>query len=478
MLKRLRKIISVLISILLVSLMVIPISAETNSNHNIEINNAKGVMRSLDSKIGIIESDKEFNYTLDKLNLALNGITMNIKTKIDDNEIEFNPKLHQSTLGYNAENTIFGIDSEISSGYQLTKFTIEKNASTFALMIPNKYMEGNTVVSLAIYNTSSNQNYYFQFIANEYNLINIKNDYTDNEKTNLVDYELANFAALPYKRVKQDIESLNIEIENSKTQKTTTSKILSDVSSSQKLNNSTEAEIIDQLLEQCKNGPIKMSSKALVPDIPDYLYQVQNEGWSENKSDYIDEGTNASRLTGYSIYHMPDSYSGNVLNYVMRYESILNFNWSSQQFIHSFKITHNIWVQYNEGENISYIFDDRDWNSRIITVADVSIKTDTQDGYFTHFSSSSISQGSLAKKILRAMIAWVPKLSTLATSYDTISSGTKLETGSLHPTEKYAKEVKATKDKLQYSNDHITIQVVATGVNSVEFNYKYTTSIK
>ena len=473
-----KKILSMLLAVSMVSLFIPPMSVRATNNSTITVRKVKGIVRTLDSEVNVINSESEFNYVLDEVNLSVNGSTINIQTHIDSVLVEFNPKLYESQLGYNAENTVFGIDTTVSSDFKLTKFTIEKNAGIFALMAPNEYMVGNTVVSLAIYNSKDNKNYYFQFITNGFGFLDAQDNSTD-----MVDYELANFSAQPYEKVKADLDSLKIEIKSESNMETSaTSQALSDhfvipntEETLQIPTNSEESRVLDQLLEQSKKEPISMSYRTygLVPDIPDYLYKSQTSGWEHRKTGYRDEGSNASRDIGYVIYHMPDTYSGNAMNYVMRYEAVGNYNWDSQRFVHSFIITHNLWIQYLASSNQSYVFDDRAWNARIKTEADTYVRTTTNNGYFTHFQTATISHGSLKRNIIRAIIAWVPKLSETLTSYDEISSGIRLETGVIHPTRQYAKEVEATMDNLKYPNDHVTIEGLGTGIGNISYGYSY-----
>ena len=62
----------------------------------------------------------------------------------------------------------------------------------------------------------------------------------------------------------------------------------------------------------------------------------------------MQEGANAKRCNGYQVYHMLDVMSKNVLNYAMRYENLVNYNYSSQMFICSFIITHQFTTFINE----------------------------------------------------------------------------------------------------------------------------------
>lgn len=473
-----RKILCMLLAVSMVALIVQPKSATATNNNVITVREVKGIARTLDSEVNVVKSESEFNYTLKEVNLSLNDTSVNIQTEINGISVEFNPILYKSQLGYNAANTLFGVDSKRSSDFQLTKFTIEKNVGTFSLMEPNEHMVGKTIVSLAIYNINDNQNYYFQFVVDGFNSLDIQDVNYD-----MIDYELANFAAQPYEKVKSDIDSLRIEIKSESNMEIVEPQNILDSQLSSGFEevieipeNSEESRIFDQLIEQSQKGPISMSAQkyALVSDIPDYLYKSQTYGWEHKYLGYTPEGTNASRDIGYSIYHMPDTYNGNAMNYVMRYEAVVNYNWSSQQFVHSFKITHNLWIQYISYYNESYIFDDRAWNARIETEANTYVNTSTNNGYFTHFQTSSVSHGSIVKNIIRAIITWVPKLGEILTSYDEISSGTKLGTGVLHPTDRFAKKVETTMNKLKYPNDHVTVQGLGTGVSNISYGYTYT----
>jgi hypothetical protein len=458
-------------SIVLIS--VLPVSAQASDNKNdIEIKSVKGISRTLSSEASIVKSDSDFNFLLDKVAIEINRDTAKIETNIGESNLMFTPTLHQSQLGYNASNTLFGITSEISEGFRLTKFTIEKSADPFSLLAPNQDMAGNTVVTLAFLNLRSEQTYYFQFTAND---LSLPTGLVANDK--LSDYELANFGAQPYEVIKADIDSLKAEVTeqiNISEDKFSQSTDSQEKKATEPLATSAESKLFDRLLEVSKNGPIQLNSIspfALVPNIPDYVYKSQTYGWEHKNQEYQNEGANAARAIGYSIFHMPDSTTGNVMNYVLRFESVVNYNWSSQQFVHSFLITHNLWVQYNKYQDTAFIFDDRAWNARIQVEAESRLETKTTNGYFTHCETSGIQSGSFAKNIIKAILIWVPKLGDVTSTTDMLKSGTKIKTGGLHPTDRFAKNINISLDKLKEPGDHVIVKGLGSSIENISFGY-------
>lgn len=276
-----KKFLSTILVMSIVLISVLPVSAQASDNKNdIEIKSVKGISRTLSSEASIVKSDSDFNFLLDKIAIEINGDTAKIATNIGESNLMFTPTLHQSQLGYNASNTLFGITSEISEGFRLTKFTIEKSADPFSLLAPNQDMAGNTVATLAFLNLRSEQTYYFQFTAND---LALPTGLVANDK--LADYELANFGAQPYEVIKADIDSLKAEITeqiNISEDKFSQSTDSQEKKATEPLATSAESKLFDRLLEVSKNGPFQLNSIstfALVPNIPDYVYKSQTYGW-------------------------------------------------------------------------------------------------------------------------------------------------------------------------------------------------------
>ena len=81
-------------------------------------------------------------------------------------------------------------------------------------------------------------------------------------------------------------------------------------------------------------------------------------------------------------------------------------------------------------------------------------------------------------KIVRAVIGFVPKLGKATVLYEEISSGTKIETGSWHPTDRYAKEIRVKINNLIHPNDHSTVLGLGTSVKHISYGYRCHVSTK
>ncbi|MFI3238758.1 MAG: hypothetical protein R3Y47_12170 [Lachnospiraceae bacterium] len=474
-----------LISMTLVAVMTLSMGSTVFAMENEEsylkfsFEDIQGVSQQINSDTTPVDSTSDYNAILSNLNIEISGNKAILSAQLEEKDMEFEVLFYQSELGYNSSNSMFGLSSEESSGFRLTKFTIENDAHSFNLMAPNADMAGDKVITLGFYNSENENTSYFQFTANELVLPEVT--ITDED---MFDYELANFSAELYEEVIQDIYSLDMQVSSEFTTEgysndLNSATLLNDIASEEDyFSDSKEHKYFDYLLEESQNGPISLQTNArsLIDDIPDYLYESDTYKWTTKAGAYTQETTNVSRSIGYAIYHMPDTFTGNVLNYVMRFEAFSNINFSSQSFIHTYEVTHNVWIQYNEYQDSIYVFDDRAWNARIEAEANTYVESNNNDGYFTHFVSSSISHGSIMTNILRAIIAWVPKLSEAVTSIEEITSGTKITTGSQHPTDKYALKVEAVMDHIKYPDDHVTIQGIGTQINSVNYGYSFTVS--
>ena len=170
---------------------------------------------------------------------------------------------------------------------------------------------------------------------------------------------------------------------------------------------------------------------------------------------------------------MPAIGSKNTLNYVARFQANTNINWNSQQFIHSFKITHNVWVQYIASSNRVYIIDDRAWNARLDFKATVDLGTPhNKTGHFTHYSPSSVSTKTKVSRIAEVAFQWVPYVSKGKAAWNTLTSA-KRTTGNTHPLNNYTKDLKGTQGKLIHPNDHVTIKGYGKNINNISYGYSY-----
>lgn len=102
-------------------------SANSYRGNNIEIEDIRGMCcdDSLKNDI-IIETIEDFNCRLKSLELTVDNNHAKLETELERKSIVFCPQLHKSQLGYNSENAVFGISSEISGNFKLRNFLIEK----------------------------------------------------------------------------------------------------------------------------------------------------------------------------------------------------------------------------------------------------------------------------------------------------------------------------------------------------------------
>ena len=467
------------------------INFNIGSANQIVITDVRGIERGFSLDVNPITSEYDFNYTASEIALSLNGSRAKLEILMDDVNLEFDFMLNPSQIGYNNDNRIFGVAVNTPIGFQMTRFVIERNSSEFFLLEPNLYLKGRTVATIVLLDESNGINYFFQFPVDS--LIFPYLTTFHHVGFEVTDAEISNFVALPTSMVLENFRSVNTDLASGMEMKTITSndfeyrfdaqnhlpsigdtdtEIYSDFDI---LSPSVGSMLFDSLIEQSNHGPINIGMhRNLIENVPDWLFGSRNtQGWSHDWLGWRFEGPNSMRNTGFSIFHMPDSWTGNVMNYVMRYEGIGNFNFPAQRFISTFLITHNVWVQFLVHNNTSFIFDDRASNARLRVNVDNLVgvpPTPTVDaGFFTHYSVSSISHGSRLPNFLRAAIEWVPVLSTVVTSIELITSGTRLQTDGIHPTHRFARQITATVNNLRNPGDHITLTGYGSGVNSIQY---------
>lgn len=481
--KILRRISSMLV-VFTILLSAISVNASAGVNEKYTFDNIIATSRQNWEEVKQIDTDQITKYTVDSVKLLMHDQSANLQIKNGEEILNFNIDLYQAQLGFNAENTIIGLSMSKDKEYELVKFNVEKNASKSSLLDGNSAMEGKTVATIAVHNHSNNRLDEFQV---ELSNVSVSELITLTEE--LVYYELAAFGSRPKAEVKSDFLSANLNFEINETETFTKSdendelKVIpfSTISSSNNYYEGIESQKFSDLIEASKNGSISLNPKTrgLIPDISDSLYNASSYGWTKETGDYVYETSNVRRSIGYAIYHMPNYSTGNTLNYVARFEGFTNINFTSDIYINTFKVTHNVWIEYNDYSNSVYIFDDRAWNARIEIDPDVYIKTSlSSTGYFTHFSTSSIKNGSTSAKIAKFILGYVDYIGDAIALYDTFSSGTQITTGSLHPTNDLGKEIEAEQDNLIRPNDHVTIEGRGTDISTITYGYSYSVTTK
>lgn len=168
------------------------------------INNIDGVYRKPDMPSKIIEKDEDMNFQLKQVELTLNNNTLSIQTNIDNNELDFEMVLYPSQMQINANNKLLAIsNNNTNTEFEILKFTIEKNADESNLLETNIELKGKTVVSFAIYNTTTLEEYYVQFPIEDLDFERVYDDADfhfseDNIDTDVVlNTEIAYFSLQP-----------------------------------------------------------------------------------------------------------------------------------------------------------------------------------------------------------------------------------------------------------------------------------------
>ncbi|MFR4987167.1 MAG: hypothetical protein ACLUCH_07220 [Lachnospirales bacterium] len=483
---------TILSLITIFSLNLLIVTANENNNTNIDIQelhsyqNLLGVRRMPNDKEKIIETLDDMNYTLDNIELKTTSNFLSIKTNINNENLQFDTILYPSQVGNNTENRMIGIiNNNNNDKYDILKLTIEKNADESTLLIPNMYLYGKTVVSFAVYNKMSLEEYYVQFAIDDYDFDTIYNigtlylNQNNVDKDELFNIEVAYFTLNP----KKDFINTFNSIEEMEFGNSTSVSVYNQFGKDENIIQDLEGKFIDQIIDISKEEPIDLSQTtySLIQDIPDYLYKTQVNGkWTNGDTGYDSRGN----LVGYTIYHMNDSYSGNVLNYVLRYYCANRINWNSNEFETSFNLSHNIWVEYIKNSNSVYIFDDRASNARILIDPTIKMSVNTnkdKSGYFVSRMTNAHKNGSKAKNIAEIVIGYVPYISDIYKSYQTFTKGTSVGNNSkIWFESNYTKEVNAKIDNLKYapngrgySQDFIGITVYGNGVNSLNYGYSF-----
>jgi hypothetical protein len=494
MLKRGKKIVSALLVVaMLPSIIISPASAVANSNGyngDSSENNSQEFVKHNIQGVALLEdieteifSTNDFNSVLEHITLRMEGETAEIEATFEGRVVTFEPQLYQSRLINNAENSIFGIDERVSEGIQLVQFSVEENTEEFSLMLPNLHMIGETVVSLAFYSSIDQITYAYQFVANEISIPKLAETLVDADE--LAGYELANFGGVPYHELAEEMASLDVdfdldvevvgvdEVDTLSTDITSLSRTLVPPASLSEISYESIKEnlLFDSYIERSKEGSIFVGDgrgRNLIPGIPNSLYRRQTHGWTTSFGSYVNRVA-----TGYAVFHMPAvGTSRNTLNYVARVQAIYNRN--GQDHIHSFMITHNVWIQYIASSNRIFIFDDRPFNARLEFEGTVWMRTpNNENGHFTHNAFSSISSASRLSRVMEAAIIWIPHVSSGRETWSALSSARRA-TGSWHPISSFSKYGEAKQNKLRRPGDHVTLNLWSSGLRTISYGARFT----
>lgn len=428
-----------------------------------------------------ISQDDEENYTIDKIEITIIKPSMEavLTAEIGGSTLEFPISLHQATATYNAENTLFGISNEISYGFRVNRFILENEAGLTHLVAPNLELIGKNVFTSVIENIETGDNYFIQFTIEEIDLVGFQNSIlrrrTVDFHEDILIHELAQFGNIEVDTIQAQFSDLsNIEYMSVETSTALMRR--------QYDNHLISEEDLDRIIEHNQMfGPSSAQGSSplarnLIPNVPDSLYRRRVNGeWSSHLPSSL--GLN-QRVSGYFIYHMHDSFSHNVLNYVMRFEITTNNNASSQIYINSVTVTHNVWIQFFHSTNRTIIFDDRPANARISITPSIQVQIDSSNGIFTHQAQRARTTASGVSRVAEA--SWIVAQTLpgrTGRAFGAIQTGREVftaltnaqrDTGTApRPTVGNVRESRISHGGVRRPADHLTLELRSINVGSL-----------
>lgn len=239
--------------------------SNNNTKREYSYQNLLGVYRKSDDEEKIIETLDDMNYILDNVNLEVNLNLLSINANIDNENLQFNTILYPSQIkNSNTKNKLIGIiENSNNDDYGILKLTIEKNADESTLLTPNIDLYGKTVVSFAVYNKKSLEEYYVQFAIDNYdfdNVYNIAESYLNQNDISVEDLfntEISYFTLTP----KENFISTFNAIDEMEFQNSNSVSIYDNSEKNLDVIEDLEGKNINQLINIFKEEPINLSQK-------------------------------------------------------------------------------------------------------------------------------------------------------------------------------------------------------------------------
>ena len=136
--------------------------------NNIQLNSAKAAVFQ-DQTISAIENESQMTATLDTANLIFNpgthrlGGFLSLRDGGNTISIVLMEDIAQSQMDVSGSRSIIGSRTVgISNGYRVSCFRIEEKCSTTTLLGPNRKLAGETLISIGIYQESTDKMFYAQ----------------------------------------------------------------------------------------------------------------------------------------------------------------------------------------------------------------------------------------------------------------------------------------------------------------------------
>lgn len=468
--KRMNKII---VSGLMLTMLSFPlcVKADEISYESIEVANVKGIQSVSVDAINPVESAAALNLNAEEVSMRVEGNTIQVGMHVNGDNVAFALMMYPSKLGVDSQNRMIGVENESSSSrYSIIRFVIEKEASHMYLFKPNSAWLGKTVVNLGIADNENGKVYVVQFNTDQFDFETMYNSispggYSDRE---LLDKEISYFSLQTPSEIENSFKKINeITVKGSGFGSGENVEKFED----------TEGTFLDELVDSGEF--VNVNSRNLVADIPDYLYETQENGeWTIDKHDW----SNGTQV-GYMVFHMNDPMTQNVLNYAARYYATAAYNWPSERFDISFNLTHNLWVQYIHATGNIGFFDDRPSNGRIVIDADIYLKANEggSTGYFTQVTHNAYKEGNILGKVARFLVSKVPYVGGIQGALEALS-GAALSTGSSYYLEgDNVVEMHSGLDGLRYArnntgsgaSDYVGMTAYGAGITYIHYGYEY-----
>lgn len=343
-------------------------------------------------------------------------------------------------LGYanDEHSSLAGYSINESNGYKLVNLKIDKCIPDFMLMKPTQALSNTSVLSIG-FESRLGDLLYFQIPINEPAMEMIDYHCGDTMQT----YESIDFASL-YK----------MYLTNS-------------------LPRTTSVEVVEESLEYYnENNIMSLSAQATLKPVYEAfpLY-------------FFTGGTMYTKVTGnYGNYYYaressPFVGTNNVLTYFTALYKTTYRNYSTQEFYADYIVDYNDAVVYNPDSKDIFVWGVK--NPGTVSSATVTIKCNNTNGCILKREQYAYIGGNSTRKIARAVITWVPYLSTAVASIETLASkeANAIETYGSSITEQINKygnrigSVAVTSNKLGSAGDHVYLNVIGDNITSTSITF-------
>jgi len=439
------------LTLLIPNMGVLAMTEFTGSDNTIFVQDVRAIARCISVTENVV-CETEFNYNFDEVRLSIDGNMANVQIKTNGTVVEFNPIMHNSQLGRNAENTMFGVDTERSVGFELLQFTLERSAPIYSLAKPNWYMAGNDIASLVIFNYNSRYVYFFQFIINELKLPILMVPFICEDDNTLIQLELANFAAVQVDVVAESFDSKHIEISNS-------------------LTVSAPSALDGDWAETRNELPLSVSplSGEIITDFPDSLFtNTFRPGWNERDTAWRLRHSNPAQQhhiherASLRVYTHHNSFTSEHWHFTMRLIVTADLRWNAPLFDMDVVVTHSGWMWH------CLFTSNLNWDPRTsaqrIEVNEAHIMMQINNGEFNSVDVTSITRGSRNSRIARLAIRHIPRVGAIADSLiEIFTSGDRVQTGTTialrRPDGRPVYYVRVHENRLQRVGDQLRMEL-------------------